>query len=228
MNLALEWSSKDKPTKKRKQPQLPTNKLLGKSPNMDLDDGLYNTDESDEAASKKMYTRLALEKKRLGLSSKKYLAMLSKRSAEAKLEKKEEQDKKRKEREGTNELERMRKEAAIAKLSPDCQDIERSMDILPQAFKKGARRNVVQRVNNEIASFFPVTEFTELTVKEVTQLAKIRYMPKDLSIGYLMNQYKALQMIPVPGTKAKKSLLVERLNPQWMRERFTDKFLQLV
>jgi hypothetical protein len=43
-----------------------------------------------------------------------------------------------------------------------------------------------------------------------------------------MNQYEALQMKPVPRSKAKKTVLVERLNPAWMRERFSSKFLQLV
>jgi hypothetical protein len=103
------------------------------------------------------------------------------------------------------------------------------MDILPQAFKKGARRNVTQRANGEIASFFPVTERTELSDRKVTtQLTKMSYMPKDLSMGYLCNQYEALQMIPVPGKKAKKTVQVERLNPSWMQERLCDKFLALV
>jgi hypothetical protein len=53
-------------------------------------------------------------------------------------------------------------------------------------------------------------------------------MPKDLNTGCLLNQYKVLQMIPVPGKKAKITVWVERLNPDWMQERFTEKNLQLV
>jgi hypothetical protein len=154
--------------------------------------------------------------------------MWAKAAAKEKLGRKEELAKKPKEREGTDEVERIRKEVAWAKLSRDQQDIERSMEILPKVFKKGERRNVLQRVNDEIASFFPLTERTELSVEAITQLAKVRYMHKDLSIGYLMNQYEALQMIPIPGKKAKKTVLVERLNPIWMQEWFTDKFLHLV
>jgi hypothetical protein len=103
--------------------------------------------------------------------------LCAKKAAKEKLIKKEELAKIRKAREGTDELERRRKEAAWAKLPPDQQDIERSLEILPQVFKKGARRNVIQRVIDEITSSFPVTETTELSVEEVMQLAKIRYMP---------------------------------------------------
>jgi hypothetical protein len=67
-------------------------------------------------------------------------------------------------------------------------------------------------VNDEGASYFPVKERTASTVEEVKQLAKIRYMPKDNLIGYLMNQCKALQMILGLGKKVKKTVRVERLN----------------
>jgi hypothetical protein len=60
-------------------------------------------------------------------------------------------------REGTDKLERIRKEAALATFPQAEQDIERSMEILPKAFGRGAWRNVVQRVNDEIASSFPVS-----------------------------------------------------------------------
>ena len=220
---------KDKPNKKRKQAPLPTTKSPGKTPNMDLDEGLVDTsDDTDEEDCAKAKTRSALERKRLGKTEKRKLELLAQKTEAERVQRKEDQAQKRKAKLGADELTKIRKAEALAKLPQDQQDIEKSLEILPQVFKKGAGRNLIQRVNNEIATFFPVTERTELTKKEVTQLAKIRYMRKDLNIGYLMNQYEALQMIPIPGKKAKKTVRVERLNPGWMRERFTEKFLQLV
>jgi hypothetical protein len=67
--LAQEGSYKDKSNKKRKQQPLPINNLPGKSPNIDLNNDLCDTGESDndDKEEAKIYTRLGLELK--GFSS---------------------------------------------------------------------------------------------------------------------------------------------------------------
>jgi hypothetical protein len=73
--------------------------LPGKSPNTDLDNDLSDTDGSDNDDDSKIYTRLGLEQKRVGLSSRKYLAMCAKAAAKEKLRRKEELAKKNERRE---------------------------------------------------------------------------------------------------------------------------------
>ena len=116
----------------------------------------------------------------------------------------------------------------MANLPQDRQDIERCLEILPAALRKGARQKVIKRVNIEVASYFPVTDDTELEDSQVTQLAKMRYFPKNESRGIPKSQYEALKVVPIPGKKGKTTIIVERLSPAWMKLRFRPKFLTLV
>jgi hypothetical protein len=111
-------------------------------------------------------------------------------------------------------------------------DIERCIDILPQMWKRGARPNVLNRVKDEMSRIWPITAKTEFADKEVTELFKIRYMPLNPARGVDRDQYHASQMTTEPGeeegTTIKKTVLLERLNPAWMGERFNPKFLRMV
>jgi hypothetical protein len=66
----------------------------------------------------------------------------------------------------------------------------------------------------------------------VTELFKIRYTPLNPSRGVDRAQYHALHMTTEPGeeegTTIKKTVLLERLNPIWMGQRFDPKFLRMV
>jgi hypothetical protein len=77
-----------------------------------------------------------------------------------------------------------------------------------------------------------ITAKTEFADREVTELFKIRYTPVNHARGVDRAQYHALQMTTKPGEKEgttiEKTVLLERLNPQWMGERFDPKFLRMV
>jgi hypothetical protein len=81
-------------------------------------------------------------------------------------------------------------------------------------------------------TIWPITAKTEFADREVTELFKIRYTPLNPSCGVDRAQYHALQMATKPGeeegTTIKKTVLLERLNPKWMAERFDLKFLRMV
>jgi hypothetical protein len=107
-------------------------------------------------------------------------------------------------------------------------DIERCFDILP----RGARPNVLNRVEDEMSTIWPIMAKTEFADREVTELFKIRYTPLNPSRGVDRAQYHALQMTTEPGeeegTRIKKMMHLERLNPIWMGQRFDPKFLRMV
>jgi hypothetical protein len=99
-------------------------------------------------------------------------------------------------------------------------------------WKRGARPNVLNRVKDEMSTIWPITAKTEFADREVTELFKIRYTPLNPSCGVQRAQYHALQMTTKPGEKEgttiKKTVLLERLNPELMGERFDPKFLRMV
>ncbi len=116
----------------------------------------------------------------------------------------------------------------MANLSQDRQVIERCLEILPAALRKGAKKNVIKRVNIEVAKYFPETENTEYEDPQVTQLAKMRYFPNNVERGIPKSQYEALKVVPIPGKTGKTTVLIERLSPAWMKLRLHSKFLKLV
>jgi hypothetical protein len=111
-------------------------------------------------------------------------------------------------------------------------DIERCMGIVPQIWKKGARRDVVNRVKDEMSTIWPNMDATDVTDREVTELFKIRYLPLNIARGVDRAQYHALQMTTQPeeeeGTTFRKTVLLKRLNPAWMGQRSDVKFLKMV
>jgi hypothetical protein len=138
----------------------------------------------------------------------------------------------RQERAHNAELARLEGATARASIPAHLRDIERCINILPQMWKRGARPNVLNRVKDEMSTIWPITAKTEFADREVTELFKIRYTPVNHSRGVDRAQYYALQMNPKPGeeegTTIKKTVLLERLNPKWMGERFDPKFLRMV
>jgi hypothetical protein len=106
------------------------------------------------------------------------------------------------------------------------------MDILPQMWKRCAWPNVLNRVKDEMSTIWPIMAKTEFADREVTDLFKIRYMPLNPSRGVDRAQYHALQMTTETGeeegTTIKKTVLLERLNPIWMGQRFDPKLLRMV
>jgi hypothetical protein len=91
-------------------------------------------------------------------------------------------------------------------------------------WKRGAPPNGLNTVKDEMSTIWPIKAKTEFAVREVTELFKIRYTPLNPSRGVDRAQSHALQMTTKPGEKegttTKKTLLLERLNPQWMGEQF--------
>jgi hypothetical protein len=130
------------------------------------------------------------------------------------------------------ELTRLELTTARESMLAHQRDTERCIDILPQMWKRGARPNVLNRVKDEMSTIWPITAKTEFADREVTELFKIRFTPLNLSRGVDRAQYHALQMTTKLGeeavTRIKKTLLLERLNPKWMVERFDPKFLRMV
>jgi hypothetical protein len=88
------------------------------------------------------------------------------------------------------------------------------LDILPQTWKKGARKNIIERVKNEMSTIWLITEFTEFEDREVTQIFKIRYTPENEKKKVLHDQYHALLMKTEPGeeegTTVKKDEALEK------------------
>jgi hypothetical protein len=131
------------------------------------------------------------------------------------------------------ELKRRKLATARKSMPAHQRDIERCIGILPQMRKRGAWPNVLNRVKDEMSTIWPIiTDKTEFADREVTELFKIRYTPLNPSRGAHRAQYHALQMTTEPGeeegTTIKKTVLLERLNPIWMGERFDPKFLRMV
>jgi hypothetical protein len=83
-----------------------------------------------------------------------------------------------------------------------------------------------------MSTIWPITEFTEFEDREVTQIFKIRYTPGNEKKKVPYDQYHALLMKTEPGeeegTTVKKTKLLKRLTPIWIRQRFDAKFLRLV
>jgi hypothetical protein len=48
-------------------------------------------------------------------------------------------------------------------------EIKKCMDILPQTWKKGARQNVIKRVQEEMSTIWPITAKIEFIDREVTE-----------------------------------------------------------
>jgi hypothetical protein len=96
--------------------------------------------------------------------------------------------------------------------------------------EKGARPNVLNRVKDKMSTIWPITAKTEFADREVTELFKIRYPPLNPARGVDRAQYHALQMNTEPGeeegTTIKKTVLLERLNPAWMGQRFDQSSLE--
>jgi hypothetical protein len=130
------------------------------------------------------------------------------------------------------ELKRLEQASARKNMPVHQRDIERCMDILPQMWNRGARPNVLNRVKDEMSTIWPITAKTEFADREVTELFKIRYTPLNPVGGVDRAQYHALQMTTEPGeeegTTIKKTVLLERLNPISMGQRFDPKFLRIV
>jgi hypothetical protein len=129
------------------------------------------------------------------------------------------------------ELTRLELATAKKSMRAHQRDIKRCIDILPQMWKRGARPNVLNRVKDEMSTIWPIMAKPEFADREVTELFKIRYTPLNPSRGVDRAQYHALQMTTKPGeegTTIKKTVLLERLNPMWMAERFDPKFLRMV
>jgi hypothetical protein len=88
------------------------------------------------------------------------------------------------------------------------------------------------RVKDEMSTIWPITAKNEFADTEVTELFKIRHTPLNPSRGVNRAQYHALQMTTKPGEKEgttiQKTVLLERLNPKWMGERFNPKLLRMV
>ena len=82
-----------------------------------------------------------------------------------------------------------------------------------------------------MSTTWPVMERTEVTDREVTEMFKIRYMPLNEARGVPFAQCHALQMTTKPGEEEgkpkKKTVLLKRLNPMWMSQRFDAKFLRM-
>jgi hypothetical protein len=138
----------------------------------------------------------------------------------------------RQERAYNAELARLELATARKSMPAHQRDIERCIDILPQMWKRGARPNVLNRVKDEMSTIWPITEKTEFADREVTELFKIRYTPLNPSREVQRAQYHALQMTTKPGEEEgmmiKKTVLLERLDPMCMAERFDPKFLRMV
>ena len=147
-------------------------------------------------------------------------------------ERKEDIDMEREVRAEAAEVRRLEIATARARMPQNKRDIERCLDILPQTWKKGARKNVIERVKNEMATIWPITEKTEFVDQEITQIYKMRYTPKSEQKKVPFDQYHALIMKTQPGeeegTTVKRTVLLKRLSPTWMKQRFDAKFLSLV
>jgi hypothetical protein len=233
-------------------PLLP--KSIGKSPNMDLD--LEDTESKsedeiveDKAKPWKLITTLKEREihnlKQAAKDRRKRGSRVRSLPDEADLEalrasKKQRQEERKleiiqecQERAHNAELARLERATARASIPAHLRDIERCIDILPQMWRKGARPNVLNRVKDEMSTIWPITAKTEFADREVTELFKIRYTPVNHARGVDWAQYHALQMTTKPGEKKegttiKKTVLLERLNPKWMGERFDPKFLRMV
>ena len=78
------------------------------------------------------------------------------------------------------ELKRLEKATARASMSVPRREIEKCIDNLEQTWKKGARKNVIQRVQQDLSTMWPITSRTELNKeREWTQFFKIRYTPQS-------------------------------------------------
>ena len=76
-------------------------------------------------------------------------------------------------------MRRLERATARARMPKHRRYIKKCLDILPQTWKKGARKNVIERVRNEMSTIWPITQFTEFEDREVTQIFKIRYTPES-------------------------------------------------
>jgi hypothetical protein len=109
-------------------------------------------------------------------------------------ERKEDIEREQEEKAEAAELRRLEIETAGARLSKHRRDRKKGLDILPQTWKKGVRKNVIERVRDEMSTIWPITKFTEFEDREVAQIFKIRYTPKSEKKKVPFDQYHALLM----------------------------------
>jgi hypothetical protein len=195
-------------------------KLIGKSPNMDLDLEETESKSNDEIWEDKLKPwKLITTLKEREIHNLKQAGQDRQKSGsrvrgildEADLElwraaKKQRQEERKleiiqehQEKVYNAELKRL-KQATARKNMPVLQrDIKRCMDILPQMWKRGARPNVLNRVKDEMSTIWPITAKTEFADREVTELFKIRYTPLSPLRGVDRAQYHTLQMTTEPG-----------------------------
>jgi hypothetical protein len=247
--------------KKRRNARLPLHpnstrllqKLIGKSPNMDLDLQDTESEFDDKILEEKpkpwkLITTLkereirnlkqaAKDRRKRGsrvrsIPDKADLELLRASKKQRWEERKLEIIQERQEKLYNAELKRLEQATARKNMSVHQRDIKRCINILPQMWKRGALPNALNRVKDEMSTIWPITAKTEFADREVTELFKIRYTPLNPARGVDRAQYHALQMTTEPGeeegTTIKKTVLLERLNPKWMGGRFDPKFLRMV
>jgi hypothetical protein len=228
--------------------------LIGKSPNMDLDLEDTESESDDEILEDKpkpwkLITTLkereihnlkqaAKDRRKRGsrvrgIPDEADLELLRASKKQTGEETKLEIIQERQERDYKAELTKFELATARKDMPVHQRDIERCMDILLQMWKRGARPNVLNRVTDETTTIWPITAKTEFADREVTELFKIRYTPLNPSHGVDRAQYHALQIMTTEpgeeeGMTIKKTVLLERLNPIWMGQRFDPKFLRMV
>jgi hypothetical protein len=228
-------------------------KLIGKSSNMDLDLVDTESESNDEIWEDKLkpwklittlkereirnLKQVAKDRQKRGsrvrgMPDEADLELLGAAKKQRGEERKLEIIQERQEKAYNTELTRLELATARKSMPVHQRDSERCMDILPQMWKRCAWPNVLNRVKDEMSTIWPITAKTEFADREVTELFKIRYRPLNPSHGVDRAQYHALQMTTLPGeeegTTIKKTVLLERLNPIWMGQRFDPKFLRMV
>jgi hypothetical protein len=179
----------DQKDNKRKPPKLPLHSnSIGKSPNMDLTDtdsesndddrgeDLITTLKAQEIRNMKKAARERRERgsRERGLADVGDLELLKASKKQKREERKIELEKEREEKAEKAEVQRLLKATARESMPQTKRDIELCMDILPATWKKSARRNAINRVKAELNELWPISDATEVTDREVTELIKIR------------------------------------------------------
>ncbi len=234
---------------KRKSLDLPLHsKSIGKTPNIDFNDTESDEEDQDPGESKDLITTLKTLQIRSEKKARQERRARGKREREIPDEvdvevlkaarkkqraaRKIEIEKELLVKEARAKEKRAEKEFARSRLGVEERKMEKCLDLLAVSWRKGARRNAIQRAKDELSRIWPETGQTEVTDREVTELVKLRYQPKNEGLGVMMAQYHALQMTSVPGeeegTMVKKTTLLKRLNPSWINQRFDAKFLAMV
>ncbi len=212
---------------------------------MDLDkeDGLEDTDSESDDPNKawKVLTKMneqdrqnlkKAENERIarGLRPRQNTDLESLRAAkrQKREERKEEIGREQEARDEAAEVRRREIATERARMPKYKRDIEECLDILPQTWKKGVKKNVIERVRKEMNTMWPVTDRTEFIDKEVKQMFKIRYTPENKQKKVPFDQFHALVITTEPGeeegTTVKKTVLLKRLSRIWIRHRSMQNF----